>query len=424
MRCSRASSRRWRRRAASARILSTVAERDRAALEQAIAKASQGQGDIDPVDAALSDSAERSASFFVTAIDDDGERDSEAAIIYALDNTERRALESQIKQQQKMDTVGQLAGGIAHDFNNVLSAIMMATDFLLSAHKPTDPSFSDIMQIKQNANRAASLVRQLLAFSRRQTLRPQVLDLGELLSDLTHSAAPADRREGEARRRSWPRPLAGQGRPVAIRAGHRQSRGQCARRDAGRRQADDPHRQHGVRAMPRLSSYKGHAGRRLRAGRSDRHRHRHAARGHGADFRAVLLDQGGRQGNGLGLSTVYGIVKQTGGFIYPESELGHGSTFRIFLPRHVAGQGRDQAGRSARARGARGRRQSGPGRTGRSHRPRHGAAGRGRGRLAGAQRTRAFVARLYRARPPATASRRWKNWSATRARWISWSPTW
>ena len=81
--------------------------------------------------------------------------------------------------------VGQLAGGIAHDFNNVLSAIMMATDFLLNAHKPTDPSFQDIMQIKQNANRAASLVRQLLAFSRKQTLRPQVLDLGEVLSDLT-----------------------------------------------------------------------------------------------------------------------------------------------------------------------------------------------------------------------------------------------
>src|SRR5437899_10613303 len=84
-----------------------------------------------------------------------------------------------------MQAVGQLAGGIAHDFNNVLSAIMMATDFLLNAHKPADPSFQDIMQIKQNANRAASLVRQLLTFSRRQTLRPQVLDLGEVLSDLT-----------------------------------------------------------------------------------------------------------------------------------------------------------------------------------------------------------------------------------------------
>src|SRR5207247_6839150 len=69
--------------------------------------------------------------------------------------------------------------------NNLLGAIMMATDFLLNAHKPTDPSFHDIMQIKQNANRAASLVRQLLAFSRKQTMRPVLLDLGEALSDLT-----------------------------------------------------------------------------------------------------------------------------------------------------------------------------------------------------------------------------------------------
>ena len=96
-----------------------------------------------------------------------------------LETTGQRALENQVNQRSKMELVGQLAGGIAHDFNNVLSAIMMATDFLLNAHKPTDPSFQDIMQIKQNANRAASLVRQLLAFSRKQTLRPQVLDLGE-----------------------------------------------------------------------------------------------------------------------------------------------------------------------------------------------------------------------------------------------------
>src|SRR5258708_6189579 len=102
-----------------------------------------------------------------------------------FDNTEKRALERQLNYSQKMDMVGQLAGGIAHDFNNVLSAIMMANDFLLNAHKPTDPSFQDLMQIKQNATRAATLVRQLLAFSRRQTLRPQVLHLGDALSDLT-----------------------------------------------------------------------------------------------------------------------------------------------------------------------------------------------------------------------------------------------
>src|SRR5262245_30704949 len=164
-------------------ILAVVAQRERSAIEAAIAKAASGQADLAPVDAALAGERERFARFYVSPVEEE-ERDTEAAIVYALETTDQKSLENQFAQSQKMESVGQLAGGIAHDFNNVLSAIMMATDFLLNAHKPTDPSFQDIMQIKQNANRAASLVRQLLAFSRRQTLRPQVLDLGESLSDL------------------------------------------------------------------------------------------------------------------------------------------------------------------------------------------------------------------------------------------------
>ena len=109
----------------------------------------------------------------------------ETAILYALDTTDFRKVEEQLAQSQKMNAVGQLAGGVAHDFNNVLQAIIGYSDLLLANHRPTDPSFQDIMQIKQNATRAATLVRQLLAFSRRQTLRPQVLDLGDALSDLT-----------------------------------------------------------------------------------------------------------------------------------------------------------------------------------------------------------------------------------------------
>ncbi len=170
--------------AASKSIFRTVNARDRSLLIAAINQAAEGQGDIPPVEAMLEGARERWGQFFVTAVEED-ERETEAAIVYMLETTERRALENQINQSQKMDMVGQLAGGIAHDFNNVLSAIMMANDFLLNAHKPTDPSFQDIMQIKQNATRAATLVRQLLAFSRRQTLRPQVLDLGDALSDLT-----------------------------------------------------------------------------------------------------------------------------------------------------------------------------------------------------------------------------------------------
>src|ERR1700686_1329001 len=169
--------------AAGKSIFRAVSERDRHLVIAAINQAAEGQGDIAPVEVMLDGAKERWGQFFITAVEED-ERDTEAAIVYLLETTERRALENQINQSQKMEMVGQLAGGIAHDFNNVLSAIMMATDFLLNAHKPTDPSFQDIIQIKQNANRAAALVRQLLAFSRKQTLRPQLLDLGETLSDL------------------------------------------------------------------------------------------------------------------------------------------------------------------------------------------------------------------------------------------------
>src|SRR5690349_19070269 len=170
--------------AAAKSIFRAVNPRDHGLLTAAINQAAEGQGDIAPVEAMLDGAKERWGQFFVTAVEED-ERETEAAIVYLLETTERRTLENQINQSQKMDMVGQLAGGIAHDFNNVLSAIMMANDFLLNAHKPTDPSFQDIMQIKQNATRAATLVRQLLAFSRRQTLRPQVLDLGDALSELT-----------------------------------------------------------------------------------------------------------------------------------------------------------------------------------------------------------------------------------------------
>ena len=128
---------------------------------------------IPPIDAALAGDGDRSARFYINPVEEGG--DEEAVIVNAIDITEQRALEQQFAQSQKMQAVGQLAGGIAHDFNNVLTAIIGFSDLLLANHRPSDPSFQDIMNIKQNANRAAGLVRQLLAFSRRQTLRPQVL---------------------------------------------------------------------------------------------------------------------------------------------------------------------------------------------------------------------------------------------------------
>ncbi len=371
-------------------IFSVVAARDRPALEAAIAKAAAGQGDIAPVEAALDGPGERFANFFVSAVEDQ-ERDLEAAIVYALETTAQRTLENRVYQQQKMESVGQLAGGIAHDFNNVLSAIMMATDFLLNAHKPTDPSFKDIMQIKQNANRAAALVRQLLAFSRKQTLRPQVLDLRETLNDLGMLLKRLIGEKVTLQVQAWPRPVAGEGGPVAVRAGDRQSGGQRARRHAGRRQAHRAHRQCGGRRM-RQVRHQGHAGGGLRAGRGERHRQRHSARHHRENFRAVLLDQGGRQGH---------RPRPLDGLRHRQADR------RLHLCRVATGQhrvphfpaapraGRRGAGAGAGRRSARDRRRhvggrgSGARRRHRSDRAGHHPAGRGRRRLARAQCARA-----------------------------------
>src|SRR5262249_24217624 len=107
-------------------------------------------------------------------------------ILHFIDTTEQKSLETQFAQSQKMQAIGQLAGGVAHDFNNLLTAMIGFCDLLLLRFRPGDPSFADIMQIKQNANRAANLVRQLLAFSRQQTLQPRVLSITDVLAELSH----------------------------------------------------------------------------------------------------------------------------------------------------------------------------------------------------------------------------------------------
>ncbi|MGM4896565.1 cell cycle histidine kinase CckA [Tardiphaga sp. 839_C3_N1_4] len=313
-------------------ILAAVSDRDRNQLVAAIGHAAQGQGDIPPVEALLEGAKERWGQFFVTAVEEN-ERETEAAIVYMLETTERRTLENQVNQAQKMDTIGQLAGGIAHDFNNVLSAIMMANDFLLNAHKPTDPSFQDIMQIKQNATRAATLVRQLLAFSRRQTLRPTVLNLGDALSDidllLKRLIGEKVKLEVVHGRDLWPvkvdisqfeqvivnlavnaRDAMPDGGALTVRTVN------VSAEEAGRLS---------YKGMP-PSDY-------VRIDVSD------TGTGIPADivekiFEPFFSTKDVGKGTGLGLSTVYGIVKQTGGFVYVDSDPGKGTTFRIFLPRH------------------------------------------------------------------------------------------
>ena len=215
-------------------------------------------------------------------------------MLHFIDVTEQKNLEVQFAQSQKMQAVGQLAGGVAHDFNNLLTAMIGFCDLLLMRFRPGDPSFADIMQIKQNANRAANLVRQLLAFSRQQTLQPRVLDITDVLRRAVAPAAPADRREHRAEGRPRPRSRPRQGRSGAARTGDHQPGGQRARRDGGRRHADDPHRQRRRRPAPIRRGARDHAGRQLRADRGRRYRRRHPEGKPGAHLRAVLLDQGGR----------------------------------------------------------------------------------------------------------------------------------
>jgi two-component system, cell cycle sensor histidine kinase and response regulator CckA len=314
-------------------ILAVVAERDRGALEGAIRKAADKQGEIAPVDAALAGAGERFARFYVTAVEEQA-GDREAAIVYGIETTEQRTLESQMAQTQKMELVGTLAGGIAHDFNNVLGAIMMATDFLVNAHKPTDPSFQDIMQIRQNANRAASLVRHLLAFSRKQTLRPQILDLGETLSDLTMLL----------------RRLLGEN--VALSVSHG--------RDLWPVKADIAQFEQvivnlAVNARDAMPDGGKLTLRTANVGADESATLRNKGMPIGEYVLIEVADSGTgiapeivekifdpffttkevNKGTGLGLSTVYGIVKQSGGFVYVDTALGKGTAFRIFLPRHI-----------------------------------------------------------------------------------------
>ncbi len=165
------------------------------------------------------------------------------AILYAIDATEQKALELKFAQSHKMEAVGQLAGGVAHDFNNVLTAIIGFSDLLLQTHRPTDPAYRDIMNIKSSANRAAGLVRQLLAFSRRQTLQAEVLELGELLTDLSALLNKALGEKIDAQDPARPRPVAREGRQDAVRARHHQPGGQRQGCHARRRPPHHPHAQ-------------------------------------------------------------------------------------------------------------------------------------------------------------------------------------
>ncbi len=321
-------------------MTSLANENARDRLEKALSLAGEGHGNIRHVDSTLPDDEDVSIRYYVSAVDDGEEDgDGETAIIYAVDMTEQRALEAQMAQSQKMQAVGQLAGGIAHDFNNVLTAIIGFSDLLLANHRASDPSFPDIMNIKQNANRAASLVRQLLAFSRRQTLRPQVLSLPDVLADLRTllERLLGDKSELVIQhgRDLWPvKADIGQFEQVVVNL--------CVNaRDAivdrgtitittSNADTVEIEKNHKRKEMPIVDYVVVEL----------------ADTGVGMSedilkqiFEPFFSTKEVGKGTGLGLSTVYGIVKQSGGFIYADSEVGTGTTFRLYLPRHVAEDG-------------------------------------------------------------------------------------
>ncbi len=187
-----------------ASFASMVVESDRAELRSGLDKFQNKQEPVVVVDATIMDEKPRLVQFSFARLQGMGKN----LTVFAVDKTESKTLEVQLAQSQKMQAVGQLASGIAHDFNNVLTPIIGFADLLLAKMRPTDPAFADIMSIKQNANRAANLVRQLLAFSRKQTLQPKVHSLTDAMSDLDNLLGRVLGEKVELQDQPQPRPWA------------------------------------------------------------------------------------------------------------------------------------------------------------------------------------------------------------------------
>ncbi|WP_419912804.1 cell cycle histidine kinase CckA [Hoeflea sp.] len=315
------------------RFETVVHEADRKLFASALEAAAEGQGDIAPVDTRHAADEERFFRFYVTAVIDDGDS-KETAIVYAVETTEQKALEAQMAETQKMNAVGTLAGGIAHDFNNVLTAILLSADHLLLSLRPSDSAFADLMEIKRNANRAAVLVRQLLAFSRKQTMRPTVLSMTDVIGDLrmlvdrltgTHVKLDIDYGKD-----LWPvKTDLGQFEQVIINLA---VNARDAMPDGGTIKISTANVESSEVAA--LNNRGMEVGEYVMIAIEDE----------GTGIAPDLLDKifepffttkDVGKGTGLGLSMVYGIIKQSGGYIYPESEVGKGSVFRIYLPRHI-----------------------------------------------------------------------------------------
>ncbi|MBO6679909.1 PAS domain-containing sensor histidine kinase [Parvibaculum sp.] len=317
--------------ARGAELASLMMEEDRAGVEEVLENARAGRLSGAPVDVRLARNPDRVGQLYAARVDTGA---GASIVVYLIDATEQKSLELQFAQSQKMQAVGQLAGGVAHDFNNLLTAIIGFCDLLLARHQAGDPSFADVVQIKQNANRAANLTRQLLAFSRRQTLRPKVLSLTDALAELQNLLARLLTEKVElkivhGRDLGLVKVDQNQLEQVII---NLSVNARDAMPDGGRltirtanvseadsRALDHPLMPHAEYVLIEV----GDTGTGI------------PKENLGKIFEPFYTTKDPSKGTGLGLSTVYGIVKQTGGFIFPYSTLGKGTTFRIYLPRYI-----------------------------------------------------------------------------------------
>lgn len=309
-----------------------VVAEDQAALAAAVRRYAVGPQMSGDIAVRLRNQPEEPVAFSLSGVRGLGE----AAVVLTLkDDNEEGRLKRQVAQATKMQAVGQLAGGVAHDFNNILTAIIGHCDLMLMRHTPGDSDYDDIQHIKSNSNRAASLTRQLLAFSRQQTLRPQVIQLPDIVSDVS----------------SLLKRLIGEN--VKLEVAHGRNLG-SVRADPGQiEQVIVNLAVNGRDAMPdggilsiQTFSVTAAQAREMRSTvlpAADYTGLKVSDTGTGIPpeilpkiFEPFFTTKEVGKGTGLGLSTVYGIVKQSGGYIFADSEPGRGTSFSVYLPVHIA----------------------------------------------------------------------------------------
>jgi two-component system cell cycle sensor histidine kinase/response regulator CckA len=253
-------------------------------------------------------------------------------VAYLVDVSEQKQIELQLSQSQKMQAIGQLAGGVAHDFNNLLTAIFMQLDVLASRHPVGDPSYEGLNEIRQTSTRAADLVRKLLAFSRKQTVQREILDLGELISEfevLLRRVLYEDVKLTTDYGRNLPQVRADRGQletavmNLAVNA-----------RDAVRAHGGGTVKIRTARLTQEQAQAMGYPG-----AQADQALIEVSDDGPGIPpdvmakiFEPFFTTKPVGEGTGLGLATVYGIVKQSDGWIAVDSRPGEGAAFRVFLP--------------------------------------------------------------------------------------------